>query len=151
MVQDFKKFIMRGNVIDLAVGIIIGGAFGKIVASFVNEILMPLVGMLLGKVDFKNLFISLDGNKYATLAEAQAAGAATVNYGNFIATIIDFLIIALVVFLIIRAINKARENADKKKAAEAAAAPPTTKECPFCFAQVDIRAKRCPNCTSELK
>ncbi len=150
MFAEFKKFVMRGNVIDLAVGIIIGGAFGKIVASFVNEVLMPLVGMLLGKVDFKNLFISLDGNKYATLAEAQAAGAATVNYGSFIGTIIDFLIIAFVVFLIIRAINKARESADKKKAAEVAAAP-TTKECPHCFTQVDIRAKRCPNCTSELK
>jgi large conductance mechanosensitive channel len=147
---DFKKFVMRGNVIDLAVGIIIGGAFGKIVASFVNEVLMPLVGMLLGKVDFKNLFIALDGNKYATLAEAQAAGAATVNYGSFIGTIIDFLIIAFVVFLLIRAINKARENADKKKAAEPAPAP-TTKECPHCFTQIDIRAKRCPNCTSELK
>jgi large conductance mechanosensitive channel len=150
MLADFKKFVMRGNVIDLAVGIIIGGAFGKIVASFVNEILMPLVGMLLGKVDFKNLFISLDGNKYSTLAEAQAAGAATVNYGSFIGTIIDFLIIAFVVFLLIRAINKARESADKKKSAEAPAAP-TTKACPYCFTQVDIRAKRCPNCTSELK
>jgi len=150
MFAEFKKFVMRGNVIDLAVGIIIGGAFGKIVASFVNEVLMPLVGMLLGKVDFKKLFIPLDGNKYATLAEAQAAGAATVNYGSFIGTIIDFLIIAFVVFILIRAINKARENADKKKAVEAPAAP-STKECPFCFAQVDIRAKRCPNCTSELK
>jgi len=150
MFAEFKKFVMRGNVIDLAVGIIIGGAFGKIVASFVNEILMPLVGMLLGKVDFKNLFISLDGSKYATLAEAQAAGAATVNYGSFIGTIIDFLIIAFVIFLIIRAINKARENAYKKKASEVAAAP-TAKECPHCFTQVDIRAKRCPNCTSELK
>ncbi len=149
MFAEFKKFVMRGNVIDLAIGIIIGGAFGKIVASFVNEMLMPVVGLLLGKVDFKNLFIPLDGNSYATLAEAQAAGAATLNYGSFISTVIDFLIIAFVIFLMVRAINKAKEAADKKK--EAAPAPaPTTKECPRCFTQIDLRAKRCPNCTSEL-
>ncbi len=149
MFAEFKKFVMRGNVIDLAIGIIIGGAFGKIVASFVNEVLMPVVGLLLGKVDFKNLFIPLDGNSYATLAEAQAAGAATLNYGNFISTVIDFLIIAFVIFLMVRAINKAKEAAAKKE--EAAPAPaPTTKECPHCFTQIDLRAKRCPNCTSEL-
>ncbi len=148
MFAEFKKFVMRGNVIDLAIGIIIGGAFGKIVASFVNEVLMPVVGLLLGKVDFKNLFIALDGNSYATLAEAQAAGAATLNYGSFISTIIDFLIIAFVIFLMVRAINKAKEAAAKKEAAPAPA--PTTKECPHCFTQIDLRAKRCPNCTSEL-
>ena len=146
MFAEFKKFVMRGNVIDLAIGIIIGGAFGKIVASFVNEVLMPIVGLLLGKVDFKNLFIALDGNSYVTLAEAQAAGAATLNYGSFISTVIDFLIIAFVIFLMVRAINKAKEAAAKKEAAPA----PTTKECPHCFTQIDLRAKRCPNCTSEL-
>ena len=148
MFAEFKKFVMRGNVIDLAIGIIIGGAFGKIVASFVNEVLMPVVGLLLGKVDFKNLFIPLDGNSYTTLAEAQAAGAATLNYGSFISTIIDFLIIAFVIFLMVRAINKAKEAAAKKE--EASAPAPTTKECPHCFTQIDLRAKRCPNCTSEL-
>ena len=149
MFAEFKKFVMRGNVIDLAIGIIIGGAFGKIVASFVNEVLMPVIGLLLGKVDFKNLFIALDGNSYVTLAEAQAAGAATLNYGSFISTVIDFLIIAFVIFLMVRVINKAKEAAAKKQ--EAASPPaPTTKECPHCFTQIDLRAKRCPNCTTEL-
>lgn len=149
MIAEFKKFVMRGNVIDLAVGIIIGGAFGKIVASFVNEVLMPVIGLALGKVDFKNLFIPLDGNSYATLAEAQAAGAATLNYGSFISAIVDFVIIAFVIFLMVRAINKAKEASERKKA-EAPAPAPTTKECPHCFTQIDIRAKRCPNCTTEL-
>ena len=144
MFAEFKKFVMRGNVIDLAIGIIIGGAFGKIVASFVNEVLMPVVGLLLGKVDFKNLFIPLDGNSYATLAEAQAAGAATLNYGNFISTVIDFLIIAFVIFLLVKAINKAR------KPAEAPAAAPTTKACPFCKTEIPLEATRCPHCTSQL-
>jgi len=147
--QEFKKFVMRGNVIDLAVGIIIGGAFGKIVASFVNDVLMPPIGMLLGRVDFKNLFVALDGNKYVTLADAQAAGAATINYGNFISTVIDFLIIAFVIFIMIRMMNRARDRFDKKP--EAPAAAPTTKQCPYCFTDISIRATRCPNCTSELK
>ncbi|HNV34064.1 MAG TPA: large conductance mechanosensitive channel protein MscL [Bacillota bacterium] len=149
MFQEFKKFVMRGNVIDLAVGIIIGGAFGKIVASFVNDVLMPPIGMLLGRVDFKNLFVALDGNKYVTLADAQAAGAATINYGNFISTVIDFLIIAFVIFIMIRMMNRARDRFDKKP--EAPAAAPTTKQCPYCFTDISIRATRCPNCTSELK
>ncbi|HNZ09762.1 MAG TPA: large conductance mechanosensitive channel protein MscL [Bacillota bacterium] len=149
MLQDFKKFVMRGNVIDLAVGIIIGGAFGKIVSSFVNEILMPPIGMLLGKVDFKNLFVSLDGNKYVTLADAQAAGAATINYGSFIGTVIDFVIIAFVIFIMIRTLNRAKERLEKKQ--EAPAATPTTKQCPHCFTDINIKATRCPNCTSELK
>ena len=149
MFQEFKKFFMRGNVIDLAVGIIIGGAFGKIVASFVNDVLMPPIGMLLGRVDFKNLFVALDGNKYVTLADAQAAGAATINYGNFISTVIDFLIIAFVIFIMIRMMNRARDRFDKKP--EAPAAAPTTKQCPYCFTDISIRATRCPNCTSELK
>jgi large conductance mechanosensitive channel len=146
---EFKKFIMRGNVIDLAIGIIIGGAFGKIIASFVNDILMPPIGMLLGKVNFTNLFVSLDGTKYPTLEAAKLAGAATINYGAFISVIIDFLIIAFVIFLIVRQINKLKEAADKKNTPSPAA--PKTKGCPFCFTQVDLRAKRCPNCTSELK
>jgi large conductance mechanosensitive channel len=143
MVKEFKEFVMRGNVIDLAVAVIIGGAFGKIVTSLVNDIIMPLVGQALGKVNFTDLFISLSGTKYASLADAQAAGAATVNYGIFINAIIDFIIIAFVIFLIILQINRL-----KKAPAPAAL---TTKECPYCFTQIPIPATRCPHCTSELK
>ncbi|MBP7110208.1 MAG: large conductance mechanosensitive channel protein MscL, partial [Firmicutes bacterium] len=116
MFAEFKKFIMRGNVIDLAIGVIIGGAFGKIVASFVNDVLMPPIGLLLGRVNFNELFFALDGKSYATLAEAQAAGAPVLKYGSFIGTVVDFLIIAFVIFLIVRKINKMREEADKKNA-----------------------------------
>ncbi len=143
MLKEFKNFVMRGNVIDLAVAVIIGAAFGAIVTSFVNDIIMPLIGQLLGKVNFTDLFISLNGQSYATLAAAKTAGAATVNYGVFINTIINFVIIAFVIFLVIRQINRF------KKPPEPAAA--TTKECPFCFTQIPIPATRCPNCTSELK
>lgn len=142
MWKDFKEFIMRGNVIDLAVAVIIGAAFGAIVTSFVNDIVMPLIGQALGKVNFTDLFISLNGVKYATLADAKAAGAATVNYGVFINTIINFLIIGFVIFIVIRQINR------MKKAP--APAEPTTKDCPFCHTQIPIPATRCPNCTSEL-
>jgi large conductance mechanosensitive channel len=142
MFAEFKKFIMRGNVLDLAVAVIIGGAFGSIVTSLVNDILMPPIGMLLGKINFKDLFINLSGTPYASLADAQAAGAATINYGNFINTIINFLIVAFVIFLIVRAFNKMKKP-------EAPAAP-TTKECPYCLSSIPLKATRCPHCTSQL-
>jgi len=142
MWKEFKDFIARGNVVDLAVGIIIGLAFGKIVTSLVNDIIMPPIGLLLGKVDFNNLFINLSGKPYATLAAAKEAGAATINYCVFINTIIEFLIIALVVFLLVRQINKIMKPA-------APPAPPT-KDCPYCYSAVPIKATRCPNCTSQL-
>ena len=145
MWKEFKEFIMRGSVLDLAIGIIIGAAFGKIVTSFVNDILMPPVGLLLGKVDFTNLFINLSGQPYATLADAKAAGAATINYGLFINAVLDFVIIAFVIFLIVRQVNRMR----RKPAA--VPAEPTTKECPYCFSVIPIKALRCPNCTSDLK
>lgn len=143
MLKEFKAFAMRGNVIDLAIGVIIGGAFGKIISSLVNDILMPPIGVLLGKVDFSNLYINMSGGSYDTLAKAQEAGAATVNYGLFINAVIDFLIVALVIFLIIRQINKLQPPAP--------AAAPTTKECPFCFSAIPLKATRCPNCTSQLE
>ncbi len=150
MLKDFKAFILRGNVVDMAVGIIIGVAFGAIVSSIVKDVIMPPIGLALGKIDFSNLAIVLKQGTtpgpYATLAAAQAAGAVTLNYGLFINTIINFLIIALVVFFfIVRPI--ARMQAPKKAAAPAA---PTTKECPFCFTEIPIKASRCPNCTSPL-
>lgn len=145
MLSEFKKFIMRGNVLDLAIAVIIGGAFGSIVTSLVNDILMPPIGMLLGKINFKDLFINLSGTAYPSLAEAQAAGAATINYGNFINTIVNFLIIAFVIFLIVRAFNKF-----KKPEPEAAPAAPTTKECPYCLSTIPLKATRCPHCTSQL-
>lgn len=147
MLKEFKEFISKGSVMDLAVGVIIGGAFSKIVSSLVDDIIMPIVGLLLGGADISNYFVTLDGGKYATLAEAQEAGAATLNYGLFLNRIIDFLIIAFVLFLIIKAINKARALT-KKPEAEAA---PTTKVCPYCKSTIDINATKCPNCTSELK
>ncbi len=150
MLKEFKEFIMRGNVIDMAVGIVIGAAFGTIVNSLVKDIIMPPIGLLLGKVDFSNLFAVLkEGGKaagpYTSLVEAQEAGAVTINYGVFINTLVSFLIISLAIFMIIRNINKLRR--------QQAAPPeePTTKECPFCFSQIPIKAVRCPNCTSELK
>lgn len=144
MMQEFRKFIMRGNVLDLAVAVIIGGAFGKIVTSLVNDILMPPIGLLLGEVDFTNLFLNLSGGQYDSLAAAQEAGAATINYGLFINTIIEFLIIALAVFIIVRTANRL----ERKE--EAPPAAPTTKDCPYCYTSIPINATRCPNCTSEL-
>lgn len=145
MLREFKEFALRGNVLDMAVGIIIGAAFGSIVTSFVNDILMPPIGLLLGRVDFANLFINLSGTPYDTLAEAQAAGAATINYGMFINTVLDFAIVAFVVFLLIRQINRmTREQ-------EAPSEDPTTKECPYCLSSIPIKAVRCPHCTSELE
>jgi large conductance mechanosensitive channel len=144
MLEEFRKFIMRGSVVDLAVGVIIGGAFGKIVSSLVNDVIMPPIGLLVGRVDFSDLFINLSGKPYDSLAAAQAAGAATINYGLFINTVIEFLIVALVLFVVIKQVNRLQT---KKEAAPAA---PTTKECPFCFTTIPIQAKRCPNCTSQL-
>jgi large conductance mechanosensitive channel len=145
MFKEFKEFASKGNVMDLAVGVIIGAAFGKIVSSFINDIVMPSIGCLLGKVDFSNLYINLSGKPFGSLAEAKSAGAATLNYGLFINTVIDFLIIALVIFMMVKWVNKLR-----RKPLEAPAVP-TTKECPFCCSLVPIKAVRCPNCTSELK
>jgi large conductance mechanosensitive channel len=148
MFKEFKKFAMRGNVMDMAIGIIIGAAFGAIVGSFVADVLMPPIGLLLGNVDFSNLFVVLKDSAaaaapYASLAEAKEAGAVTLNYGMFINTIINFLIIAMAIFLVVRSINK-------MKAKEEVPAAPTTKDCPFCFSKVAIKATRCPFCTSAL-
>jgi len=144
MLKDFKAFIMRGNVMDLAVGVIIGAAFGKIVSSFVSDILMPPLGLLLGKVDFTNLFVSLNGEKFKSLADAQAAGAPTLNYGLFINNVIDFLIIALVIFLLIRGLTKLTKK-------EEVPAEVTIRDCPYCQTSISKKATRCPNCTSEVK
>jgi large conductance mechanosensitive channel len=148
MLKEFKEFVLRGNVVDMAVGIIIGAAFGAIVTSLVDNIIMPPIGLLLGGVDFANFFILLKGGSppapYASLADAQAAGAVTVNYGVFINTIISFLIIAFVMFLLIRSINRL------KRKEEAPPAEPTTKECPYCLSTIPIKATRCAHCTSEL-
>lgn len=145
MLKDFKKFAMRGNVVDLAVGVVVGGAFGKIVTSFVNDIIMPLLGLLVGGLDFTNLFIALDGKNYPTLEAAQANGAPTLNYGLFISTVIDFLIIAFSIFMVIKWFNRF------KKKEEEVVQEPTTKECDFCKTEIHINATRCPHCTSELK
>lgn len=146
MLKEFKEFALKGSLLDLAIGFILGGAFGKIVSSFVNDIIMPPIGLLLGKVPFKDLFVSLNGEKYATLALAQEAGAPTLNYGNFISLLIDFVIVAFVLFLIIRQVNRLRKLTEKP----AAPAAPVTKECPYCQTTISIKATRCPNCTSQL-
>lgn len=142
-IGEFKEFAMKGNVLDMAIGIIIGLAFGNIINSLVKDIIMPPIGLILGRVDFSNLFYSLNGKSYPSLAVAQAAGAPTINYGTFINTVINFLIIALVIFLLIR-----RVNAMKSKPAPAA---PNTKDCPFCKENISKEAIRCPHCTSDLK
>jgi len=145
MLNEFKKFALRGNMLDLAIGIILGAGFSKIVASLVSDIIMPPIGLLLGKVNFSNLFINISGKAYASLADAKAAGAATINYGIFISVIIDFILAAFIIFLIIRQINRFNKPKDIPAAAL------TIKECPFCMSQINIKASRCPNCTSELK
>ena len=144
---EFKKFIMRGNVIDLAVGVIIGGAFQSIVKSLVDDIFMPIISLATKGIDFSNWFIALDGNKYGTLAQAQEAGAAVISYGNFISAVINFIIMAFIIFLFVKAINTLAEKT--KKAEEPAA--PTTKKCPYCMSEIDIEATKCPHCTSSLE
>jgi len=144
MFKEFREFAMRGNVLDMAVGIIIGIAFGAIITSLVNDIIMPPLGLALGRVDFSNLFINLSGGSYATLEAAKEAGAVTINYGVFVNSVINFIIIAFVLFLIVRSMNKLKRK-------EEAPAEPTTKECPFCLSQIPIKATRCPHCTSQLK
>lgn len=142
LAEDFKKFAMRGNVIDMAVGVIIGGAFGKIVTSVVNDIVMPPVGMLLGNVDFSNLFISLNGKEYATLEAAKKAGAPVLAYGSFMNTVIDFLILAFIIFMMIRQINKLTPEPAPK---------PEPRVCPYCKSEIAADATRCPHCTSHLE
>ena len=143
MLKEFKEFAIKGNMIDLAVGVIIGGAFNGLVTSLVDNIIMPIITLLTGKIDFSNLFIALDGGDYATLAEAQKAGAATFNYGTFLSGVLNFLIMAFVVFLIVKAMNKIRKKDEP--------APVTTKTCPHCMSEVHIDADRCPYCTSQLE
>jgi large conductance mechanosensitive channel len=146
MLKEFKDFAMRGNVVDMAVGIIIGAAFGAIVKSLVTDVIMPPIGLLLGGVDFTNIFITLSGGDYASLAEAQEAGAATINIGVFINQVISFIIVAFAVFLLIRAINNL-----KKKEEEAPAPAPDSKDCPYCLSSIPIKATRCAHCTSQLE
>ena len=145
MLKELKEFAMKGNVVDMAVGVIIGGAFGKIVTSLVSDLIMPLISVFTGGLDFANKFFSLDGNTYLTLAEAQKANAATINYGLFITTIIDFIIIALSIFLVIKQLAKLKKEEPIVEEA------PTTKNCPYCFTAIAIEATRCPNCTSNLE
>lgn len=144
MLKEFKEFALKGNMIDLAVGVIIGGAFNSLVTSLVDNIIMPIISIFTGKIDFSNLFLALDGNEYATLAQAQSAGAATLNYGTFITGLLNFLIMAFVVFLIVKAMNKLRTRNEVPAA-------PTTKTCPHCKSEVHIEADRCPHCTSVLE
>ncbi len=140
MLKEFKEFAVKGNVTDMAVGIIIGAAFGKIVSSFVNDILMPPIGLLLGRVDFSSLFFNLSGKTYGTLASAKAAGAPTINYGVFLNTVIDFIIVAFAIFLVIRQINRLKREPEV-----------VSKECPHCLSKIPLKATRCPHCTSALE
>ncbi|HOG30064.1 MAG TPA: large conductance mechanosensitive channel protein MscL [Vicinamibacterales bacterium] len=142
MMKEFKEFVMRGNVMDLAVGVIIGAAFGKIVGSLVNDVLMPVIGLLLGRVDFSSLFVTLGEGRFATPAAAKEAGVATLNYGVFINTIIEFLIVAFAIFMVVKWVNALRRPAP--------AAAPTTKDCPHCATAIPVAARKCPNCTSPL-
>ena len=142
MLKEFKEFAMRGNVLDMAVGIIVGAAFGRIITSFVNEVLMPPIGLVLGKVDFSSLFVNLSGTAYPTLAEAKKAGASVIAYGAFLNTILDFVIVAFVIFLLIKQVNRLKKPAP--------AAAPTTKDCPYCLSAIPVKATRCAHCTSQL-
>ena len=142
MFKEFKQFVMRGNVVDLAIGVVIGAAFGKIVTSFVEDVLMPPIGLALGRVDFSNLFINLSGKDYPSVAVAKAAGAATLNYGIFINNVLNFLIIAFAIFLLIKQINRLQEPAPE--------AAPTTKDCPHCLSAIPLKATKCAHCTADL-
>ena len=148
MVKEFKEFAMKGNVVDLAVGVIIGGAFGKVVSSMVNDVIMPPIGKAMGNVNFSDLFVNLDSSKgpFASLAAAKAAGAAVIAYGSFINVVIDFIIVAFCIFMLIKGMNSL-----KKQPAPVPTGPPTTKNCPYCLSTIPIKATRCPACTSEVK
>jgi large conductance mechanosensitive channel len=141
VLKEFREFAARGNVVDLAVGVIIGAAFGKIVTSLVNDIVMPPIGMLIGRIDFRNLFVAINGQSYASLADAQKAAAPTINYGLFLNTVLEFLIVAFVIFLLVRQINRLKEPAP---------AAPAQKDCPRCISKIPAEATRCPHCTSDL-
>ena len=143
MMKEFREFAARGNVLDLAVGVIIGAAFGKIVSSLVDDIVMPPIGMVLGGVDFTNKFIALNGVHYDTLAQAKAAAAPTINYGNFVNTVVQFLIVAFVVFMMVRQINRLKTPAPTPPAAD-------SRDCPFCISRIPLKATRCPQCTSQV-
>lgn len=144
MLKEFKEFALKGNMIDLAVGVIIGGAFNSIVSSLVDDIIMPTLSFFTGKLDFRNLFVALNGEQYETLAQAQEFGIATINYGSFITGIINFTIMAFVVFLLVRGINKMRKKHEPAK-------PVTVKKCFYCYSDIHVNASKCPNCTSELE
>lgn len=146
MWKEFKEFAMKGNVIDLAIGVIIGGAFGRIVTSLVNDVIMPLVGLLMGKVDFSNLFIPLGNGSFTTIAEAEKAGVATLKYGLFINNIIDFLIVAFTIFIVIKQLNRFKQ----KKEAQEIPEPSPTKLCSYCYSEINLKATRCPHCTAVL-
>ena len=143
MIKEFKEFAMKGNIVDLAVGVVIGGAFSKIVTSLVNDIVMPLVGLLMGKIDFSNLFFALGSGNFTTIQEAKNAGVATINYGLFINNIIDFLIVAFSIFIVIKQINRFSKKKEEKPIEN-------KKKCPYCYSEIHIDATRCPNCTAEL-
>lgn len=143
MLKEFREFAMKGNVVDMAIGVIIGGAFGKIVSSLVNDVLMPPIGRLMGNLDFSNLFLALDGGTYASLKAAKDAGAPTINYGLFVNTVLDFVIVAFVIFMVVKQMNRLKK--------EAPAATPTTRECPRCLSVMALKATRCPHCTSEVQ
>ncbi len=145
MLKEFRAFIMRGNVIDLAVAVIIGAAFGKIISSLVSDVLMPPIGLIIGKVDFSNLYLNLSGTAYPSLTAAKAAGAATVNYGLFLNAAFDFVIVAFVLFMVIRTSNRMQQ-----KLVKAEAPPPATKDCPYCYSAIPVKATRCGHCTSSL-
>mgnify|MGYP003766444291 CR=1 FL=1 len=142
MLKEFREFIARGSVMDLAVGIIIGAAFGKIVTSFVNDILMPPIGLLMGQVDFSNLFVNLSPQPFTTLADAQKAGAPVIAYGQFVNTVIDFLIVSFAIFVVIKQVNRIKGPAP--------VAEPTTKECPYCLSSIPVKATKCAHCTSDI-
>ncbi|MFZ4440479.1 MAG: large-conductance mechanosensitive channel protein MscL [Syntrophales bacterium] len=142
MIKEFREFVMKGNVLDMAVGIIIGASFGKVVTSFVNDVMMPPIGLLLGKVDFSNLFINMSGKSFESLSDAKKAGAATLNYGLFLNTTIDFLIVGFAIFILVRQVNRLKRQTP--------AAAPATRECPFCLTDIPVKATHCSHCTSTI-